>query len=182
MSSCYPKWKKDGNQCPYGKSLPMHVTKQTHATIFNRVSIIGSYVFILSAIIVLYQIWDSTLEIKYKCILTATYPLVIIINELIFKRILKIQRPEGSCNTTCGFPSGHAMTSSYLAGLSFVLIKYAKNKKLYKVLFSIVLSLWLITCISRVGVKDHSIPQVIAGSLEGFAFSSIVYVIFKKFI
>jgi membrane-associated phospholipid phosphatase len=182
MSFCYPKWKKDGKQCPYGTSLLMHVTKQTHTTLFNQASIIGSYVFVLSVVIVLYQIWDSTLKIKYKCILTATYPLVIIINELIFKRILKIQRPEGSCNTTCGFPSGHSVTSSYLAGLSFVLIKYAKNKKLYKVLFAITVSLWLITCISRVGVKDHSIPQVIAGSIEGIVFSSVVYIIFKKFL
>lgn len=181
MTDCSPQWKKEGKQCPYGKSLPMQVTKQKKATIFNRLSITGSYVFILSAIIVNYQIWNSTLETKYKCILTATFPVVIIINEMLLKRILKIPRPVGSCNTTCGMPSGHSVTSAYLTGLSFMLIKYAKDKKIYKVLFAIVALFWIFTCMSRVGVKDHSILQVVAGSLEGFSFAAIVYFIFKKF-
>lgn len=179
MSHCHPKWSKKDIPCPYGKSLIMDVTKQNKATILNRVSILGSYVVIISVGIVYYQIWNSTLEKKYKYIISSTLPVIITFNELILKRFFKHKRPKGSCNTSCGFPSGHAVMSSYLSGLSLVLTKYSKSdqQKTYNTLFSITTIFWLITIISRVGVKDHSIQQVIAGSIEGFLFSSIVYVI-----
>lgn len=183
MSNCFPIWKKNNQSCPYGISLPMDVTKQNNATIFNRASIIGSYVVIISVGIVIYQIWNSNLHIKYKYTLSATIPVIITFNELFFKRLFGYKRPIGSCNTSCGFPSGHALVSSYLAGISLILTKYSKTdqQKTYKILFAITSSLWFITIISRVGVKDHSIPQIIAGSVEGFLFSGLIYIYFINF-
>lgn len=182
MSKCHPEWSKKNIPCPYGKSLILDVTKQKIPTIFNRVSIIGSYVVIISIVILHYQIWNSTLKKKHKYIINSTLPIIVILNELIIKRLFKHKRPVGSCNKSCGFPSSHAVISSYISGLSLVLTKYSKSeeRKTSYILFSTTTILWLITIISRVGVKDHSFNQVIAGSIEGFLFSFITYIILEN--
>merc|ERR1712080_718912 len=36
---------------------------------------------------------------------------IVVVNELILKKIAKQPRPDLSCNLTCGFPSGHSTMS-----------------------------------------------------------------------
>jgi membrane-associated phospholipid phosphatase len=184
MSKCYPQWKLEGKKCPYGTKLPMSVTKAKNTTIFNYLSIIGSYLIFISVALFYYQIWSLPIERKYKFILGFSLPIVTTTNNILKKSFL-IKRPDGSCSLSCGFPSGHSTTTAYIAGISIFLSNYTnspKSKQIHKILSYTTIALWFITILSRVGNNDHSVGQVVAGSLEGFLFAYITYAILHNFI
>lgn len=89
-----------------------------------------------------------------------------------------LARPKGACNCgitngggsyehRSGMPSGHVMTTTYI--LCMIAIK---SNNLYTSVVSVALIISMM--VSRVVKKCHTIPQVIAGALLGFASSTVV--------
>jgi membrane-associated phospholipid phosphatase len=172
--TCTPSWKKDG-KCPYGTKLPFDVTKPKKMTAVKMFYIVGSYIAVLSIGIVLYMLKGAQISTKKKIIIIVGMLIGIVVNEFVLKKMFKQSRPNGSCSVKCGFPSSHSVLTSMLVGVSCYLAKYQPNKKLGYSLTSFVAGLWLWTIISRVGLNDHSIFQVTAGSMVGGVWGAGIY-------
>lgn len=112
--------------CPYGKPifevtwpnmtqaaiLDAQLGVHTSTSFFMHVSIIYGYIpYIIAAITILeFLVRRGTRELSSVLFLG----FVTIFNELIFKNLVKQPRPERSCLTSCGMPSGHSTMSSAL--------------------------------------------------------------------
>ncbi len=106
--SCSPQWFSAGQECPYGKTLPLSVTLPDDANGWEVISVGYGYVpwVVCFSILVLFVVYRGTRELAVgigPCLAVA-------VNELV-KKLVEQQRPIGSCLTSCGMPSSHAATS-----------------------------------------------------------------------
>lgn len=115
--------------------------------------------------------------LKNKTIYFAIYILGIILNSIanyLLKGIFRQRRPskyeyiEPFSNEKYGMPSGHSQSAFF----STIYI-YLVTKNIYWGMFYLLVS--LITCFQRVYYKNHTIMQVIVGSLFGAFFGYVLY-------
>jgi membrane-associated phospholipid phosphatase len=71
------------------------------------------------------------------------------------------------------FPSGHATQAFAL----FICLAFASNNKLLKLLFFLLATL---TAFSRVYISQHWLNDIVAGSLIGMGFSTLLYFFFYQ--
>lgn len=86
----------------------------------------------------------------------------------LLKLIFRQNRPEGSCSNSCGMPSGHSFMA--ISTLTFILARFGSKRPLLSLVCLITLAPvpW-----ARVQLKDHSVSQVVVGSVLGFIWGFI---------
>ena len=88
------------------------------------------------------------------------------LNELIVKNIIAQPRPEDSCSTTYGMPSGHSLFSGALFAYTWLLHHFCNGEFSGRSVFFYGVMAVLIPT-SRVYLHYHTQAQVVAGSLVG---------------
>lgn len=108
-------------------------------------------------------------------------PTQTLISDLFLKRIFKKPRPINSALPTYGMPSSHS--SFAIALLTFLLLHITEQKKdKWSIITYVIATLTLLPIPwSRVEVEDHTVLQVIVGSLVGIGFGFIFYFMKKYF-
>jgi membrane-associated phospholipid phosphatase len=151
-------------------------------TILNAVGFWGSYLWIISLIVVILMVVEADVDKKWPCsiILLSLGGTGLLVNEKILKKACPcllqdvcLRPPESAnnlkVNGRLGMPSGHSFLTAYLATIGFSIKDklYSKNKRNGDKYLAILLSIWLITIWSRIRVKDHTFVQVSVGSVLG---------------
>lgn len=118
-SQCLPHWIHLPSGCPYGAHLPGDVTMPSNATALEEMAVLSSYVPYLTVVflVVMLVIQRQGKTLKYLSFIAFT----VIANELVLKKMFAEPRPGalgpvvtdklrkmGSCNVSCGMPSGHS--------------------------------------------------------------------------
>jgi len=115
---CLPSWAREeaynnGEVCKYGVRLPFDVTWNDEVSeehpVLHFLAVCWSYVpIVVIALAVVRLLWNrGTREWQFLAFLGA----LTCANELAVKPLVSQQRPEGSCNMSCGMPSGHSAFS-----------------------------------------------------------------------
>eukprot|EP00743_Colponemidia_sp_Colp-15_P000522 GILK01000587.1.p1 GENE.GILK01000587.1~~GILK01000587.1.p1 ORF type:complete len:215 (+),score=25.69 GILK01000587.1:42-686(+) len=94
---------------------------------------------------------------------------LVVLNEAIFKQIIKEARPPESCLSTYGMPSGHALIA--LASLTWVVIemRFRLQWQLHNKLAALIAAVFCFIAVpwSRQQLHDHYWYQTLAGALIG---------------
>lgn len=123
--------------CPYGESFiirKFQVTIPNNAGVLEYICVL--YGIIPFAIIALSAMNSIMVWCYFKTIGTRDLSFylfvswITLLNELVFKRIVKEPRPEKSCGFTCGFPSGHSTMAMGFFTLVFLDGLYRLRPKL----------------------------------------------------
>ncbi|KAF4673126.1 hypothetical protein FOL47_010972 [Perkinsus chesapeaki] len=107
---CEPEWYTNSSSvCPYGTLLIGGVTAPNNVGFFEAVSLIYGYcVYAAMLFMILIMLWRRGLR-EYSFVIF--FLVIFVINELGWKHIVPQVRPVGSCNLSCGMPSGHSAVS-----------------------------------------------------------------------
>ncbi|KAF4709858.1 hypothetical protein FOZ63_033776 [Perkinsus olseni] len=107
---CAPAWYVDSDSiCPFGEHLIGDITAPTNPNFFDGISILYGYlIYAAILLVILMMLWRRGSR-EYSLVLFLIA--VLLISEYGWKRIVGQPRPVGSCNTTCGMPSSHAVMS-----------------------------------------------------------------------
>ncbi|KAF4717516.1 hypothetical protein FOZ62_019440 [Perkinsus olseni] len=109
---CAPAWYVDSDSvCPFGEHLLFDITAPTNPNFFDGISILYGYLlFAAILLVIILMLWRRGSR-EYSLVLFVIA--VTLISEYGWKRIEQVEqpRPVGSCNTTCGMPSSHAVIS-----------------------------------------------------------------------
>lgn len=126
IKECLRDWARPilvGNTttCPYGERLPGQITYSNDfhkgAPFWHAVCIVLSYVpyVVCACAVIEFFVKRGTRELNFVCFMTT----IVVLNEFVWKRLVKEVRPLGSCNVTCGMPSSHATISIGFLSLMF---------------------------------------------------------------
>lgn len=176
--ACVPDWFREGKSCPYGvdAGLPLSPMTWPHnptwqhyiATFFSAMPF-----FMAFGIPMLFVLRRGTREIIGILLFWSMLPVM-----LLAKITLEMPRPLGSCLTSCGMPSGHALTA--MGFFAWLTCEICFNPHLSSQQKRIVTSLWGILLLpvgwSRTVLGDHSWAQVHVGSLLGISVGLAWYV------
>lgn len=96
-------------------------------------------------------------------------------NELFLKQVIRQTRPDGSCATSYGMPSGHSVVAlSYLGLLIHKTVFHTETSHLSRVIAcGQHISLWVPVPVSRIYLKYHTFEQVLVGGLVGLGLSLV---------
>jgi len=101
--------------CPYGRQIPKFDVTVPHGTTVFSVNGICVFWGLIPFAVVGFGVVDAILRsitlrgIGTRELSFLSFVLVMVgLNELAFKKLAMEPRPDRSCNTSCGFPSGHA--------------------------------------------------------------------------
>eukprot|EP00931_Biecheleriopsis_adriatica_P053872 TRINITY_DN31635_c0_g1_i1.p1 TRINITY_DN31635_c0_g1~~TRINITY_DN31635_c0_g1_i1.p1 ORF type:complete len:268 (+),score=21.86 TRINITY_DN31635_c0_g1_i1:69-806(+) len=192
--------------CPYGQKLPGDVTLPFQPSSFDWVCVYYGYVPYAVLLLACIRIamanarfglsWKNGISFAVFC------ALVVAINEGILKHIVHQGRPERSCNSSCGMPSGHSTLSigiySLLVleaydcfqrtspgrvppgvtclGLGIPILNTDEFSSSQCRFFIAIWSLCLVPVpISRVWLHDHSLAQSLTGSAFGAVLALLWY-------
>ncbi|EER07244.1 hypothetical protein Pmar_PMAR020403 [Perkinsus marinus ATCC 50983] len=110
---CLPKWYVNSNsECPYGTHLAGDVTLPYNAGFLEGLSVMFGFVpYAAGIFFILITIWRRGLH-EYSIIIFGI--IVVASNEYGWKNIADQARPVGSCCTSCGMPSSHAVITTAL--------------------------------------------------------------------
>ncbi|KAF4710115.1 hypothetical protein FOZ62_030331 [Perkinsus olseni] len=107
---CEPAWYVDSDSvCPFGEHLLFDITAPTNPNFFDGISILYGYLLFAAILLVIIMMLWRRGSREYSLVLFLIA--VTLISEYGWKRIVEQPRPVGSCNTTCGMPSSHAVIS-----------------------------------------------------------------------
>jgi len=191
-NGCSPTWKEKQEECPYGHLLPGHVTMPDFRSGWTYISVFYGYVpFLVALFLVLrFLLYRGTSDI----LICIGIGLTSFINETFLKNTIEQHRPGqvdqitvihkdkmynvGSCNVSCGMPSGHSATATImfiLIVLDYFCLTVCKKlePRTFIIYFWIAFIICLPTPISRVILYDHSSEQAMAGTFVGILFSMI---------
>ena len=167
------KWFSDGGQRPEclkfasHKKIPLcSFTFPNHPVALDYIAAGYSLVpLLIMASAVFYGLAKRSLDsLSFLLLFMIHSPLTGIIKLMVLE-----DRPAGSCSSSCGMPSGHSFAA--ISTLTYIVIEYGTtaNPGLILLAFAILLPVpW-----SRVQLHDHSISQVIVGSVLGGAWGLI---------
>ncbi|SBT30534.1 phosphatase [Plasmodium ovale wallikeri] len=157
----------------------LYVTIRNTNDVLSVVATVYGYVpliLILMTIIGLLATFD-----KYLLYFSFIIPTQFTVNDLILKNILKINRPINSALNSYGMPSGHSCIG--LSLLTFILLHLTEEKidkwSILTYISAVIILLPLPW--SRVHIEDHTIYQVIFGSILGAFIGTIFFLIKKHF-
>lgn len=168
--SCTPDWAAEDKPCPHGHSLGLPLSKFTFPTenptflTYIAAGYASAPFFLAIGFPVLFLWTRGTKEILGTLYFWLTAVLMVVL-----KSIIGGPRPAGSCQTSCGMPSGHTMES--MAFFTWFLLEVVqskltslRNKSLWLLLAGVLL---LPVGWSRTVTLDHSWVQVIVGGAIG---------------
>lgn len=127
VEKCLPTWAhvESGiavGDCPYGRALLGDVSwidsSSEDDPFPNILAVIYGYVpYVIAATFGLELVAKrGTRELQFAIFIV----LIVVLNEVAWKRIIQQARPIGSCLTTCGMPSGHSTLAMGLYTLVFL--------------------------------------------------------------
>ncbi|EUD66592.1 hypothetical protein C922_02913 [Plasmodium inui San Antonio 1] len=107
-------------------------------------------------------------------------PIQFTLNDLVLKKLLKMNRPIHSALQSYGMPSGHSSFSFTL--LTFILLHLRESKKDKWTTMSYILSIIVLLPIpwSRVYIEDHTLYQAFFGCILGVFIGVVSYMIKKQ--
>eukprot|EP00397_Hematodinium_sp_SG-2012_P035637 GEMP01038357.1.p1 GENE.GEMP01038357.1~~GEMP01038357.1.p1 ORF type:complete len:276 (+),score=36.46 GEMP01038357.1:382-1209(+) len=155
--SCLPAWSKEGRACPYGYTLNIPFSG---FTVHKHVDYLDVLAFMLSSlpvVIFLYVHFRALVKRGIADLFGLLLFWVLILTTVVAKIIIMQPRPDGSCLTSCGMPSGHAITS----------IGFVCWFAMVEQLAGFPALLLLLVPWSRWQLDDHSVYQIAAGTLIG---------------
>ncbi|CAA9986214.1 PAP2-like protein, putative [Plasmodium knowlesi strain H] len=158
----------------------LYVTLRNTNDIFSVVATVYGYIpyaFMLATLLG-FLLTSNNMLLYFVFII----PTQLTINDIILKNILKMSRPIHSALQSYGMPSGHSSFSFSL--LTFLILHLLEAKKDKWTIMACILAIILLLPIpwSRVYIQDHTLYQVIFGSLLGFIIGVVFYMIKKQFL
>lgn len=176
--ACVPEWALKGMACPHGfqSGLPFSTWTWPYEGVVTLHYVAAFYsaipFFIMVGLPVLFLWTRGTRE---ALAIVFWFQLVIVM--LVLKTLVALPRPEGSCLTSCGMPSGHTMVSiAYLVWICLeVGLSRAVAVQRKVLLLSAACVLLLPVGWSRTFFKDHDWPQVIVGGLVALLMACVWY-------
>ena len=179
--------------CPFGTKLIGDVTLPLNAAGLDYLAVLyGEVVYLIpGALSIFVLLWKRGSRELFFCLFGF---FLVVVNELGLKRIWTQSRPMGSCNTSCGMPSGHSCISiGYLTWMlleawgpslfCFFRLRNQQHALRDRLLWSAAWACFLAPIPwSRVHLLDHSLVQVGAGSGFGVGFALIWYLLLQRFV
>mmetsp|Transcript_53157 Transcript_53157/g.99661 ORF Transcript_53157/g.99661 Transcript_53157/m.99661 type:complete len:244 (-) Transcript_53157:76-807(-) len=178
VAACLPDWAKAGGSCPYGHSSGILLGTWTWPSegvgAVHYVAAFYSFMpMLLLGGFVLLGFWTR----GARELLAFLYQWICIWVMYALKLTFQQRRPEGSCSTSCGMPSGHTLES--IGTLTWLLLEVFMAKSLEPKqkgsIAAIGGALLLPVGWSRVVFNDHSWPQVLAGAAFGVVVAVLWY-------
>lgn len=165
--ACEPTWHQHGEECPYGSKVYLPTSDFTWhdpLTLMDTVAMLySSFPFFIPLAV-------SVLLLVRRRFRAAAELLVFVamlqFSNWVLKKFISQPRPEGSCLTSCGMPSGHA-TFAVGAAIYAACIIHAMGCKQERLLIALAMVMLLPIVWARVQLRDHSIQQVTVGSFCG---------------
>lgn len=120
--------------------------------------------------------------------------LVVIVNEKVFKPMLQLPRPVGSCLASQGMPSSHSALSAAMITWATLEISHRVSlvrllgnaccgtHTLESIVLTTVYTLLAPVPASRVAVRDHSLEQVLVGALVGGLVAALYFALLKRYV
>ncbi|KAF4709857.1 hypothetical protein FOZ63_033775 [Perkinsus olseni] len=107
---CKPAWYVDSDSiCPFGEHLIGDITAPFNPDFFDGISIFYGYLlYVVEVMLILTMLWRRGSR-EYSLVLFIV--VIFLLSEFGWKLAARQPRPVGSCNTTCGMPSSHAVRS-----------------------------------------------------------------------
>lgn len=191
-AQCTPAWYHNGVQCPYGTTPtldwgldPLQLSSWTWpyqhdplplyliAALYSSLEIVVGYGLIF------FIFGRSTASLTFF----AAYwgykvPMV-----RLLKHMVESPRPLGTCLVSCGMPSGHSMFALmfFTLGALLLLTRAKPPSRMHVTGYIGLLALVLLPMPwSRVQLGDHSIWQVIWGSVAGMVLGAMFFVIIHR--
>lgn len=176
--ACIPDWAEAGGECRYGQTsgflLGTWTWPNEGVTAVHYVAAFYSLMpCLLLCFIALAFLWTRGL----REILAFIYQFLCVWVMYGLKLLFQQKRPEGSCLTSCGMPSGHTLQS--IGTFTWLAIEVGRAR-IYepkqKALILGVAGLFLLPVgWSRVVFNDHSVEQVWAGAAFGAVVAFLWY-------
>ena len=154
------------DDCDHGTALPGSITVPDNTTVLQWLAIVWSFLpYLLGVLVTLYVFCFRTL---FALLLLMAASVMVCVNEGIVKHLISQARPEGSCLTSKGMPSSHAMLSVgfwWYFHLELLMKPHLTALHIWKpvhkaVVMVLVYLLLLPIPFSRVILEDHSWAQV----------------------
>jgi len=182
QGSCTPAWSVASAPCPYGSHFKLYASDFTWPHSAGLVDYLAMF-YSSVPFLLLIVIWILLIYYRgQRELATFVYfPLMAGIVCQTVKHLVMQIRPDGSCLTSCGMPSGHSNVAIGVATLLLCeLFSRDANPGIGKALPAtfVILMLFPVPW-SRVWLNDHSVPQVLVGSLLGMA-SGVIYHVFLR--
>lgn len=187
--TCAPEWYNKGVHCPYGIVPlddygldPLHVSTWTwpHHHDPLPVYVLAGFYSCLELVmgygLIFFVFGCSTASLVF---FVAYWGYKVPIGKIL-KQFFLLPRPVGSCLPTCGMPSGHSTYALMFFTLGvLLLLTRVKPPSAKHVAGSIALLAAVLLPMpwSRVQLGDHSVEQVVWGSLTGMTLGIIFFII-----
>lgn len=154
---CRPVWDLNGNICPYGYPVDVPFSNWTYRHGANFIDIIAGILSCAPLLLMLYT--HIGLYYRRKCSQLFGALLFYVVGAVIFiGKVIAVQkRPQGTCLTSCGMPSGHSAES-----FAFVVWFFLTLNESYYLTLPLIFVPW-----SRWFLLDHSFAQITVGSCIG---------------
>lgn len=182
---CEPPWAEKGGNCPHGWKL--EIPALASLTVPRQPSCADYLAIGLSLVPVMVSL-AAFLRLFLKrgvqeALFIFLFPLLLGVSDLFLKMFFHQSRPEGTCLTTCGMPSGHSIS---ICGVALYILyscwrcsdtRIAHRRACAAISIALVFAVaW-----SRVHLHDHFVDQIIVGALCGSCIS-LCYIIFLRLV
>jgi len=183
QESCIPAWSVAGRTCPHGSLIKLFASDFTWPNSVGPMEYIAMFYssvpFLSLIVIVLLLIYHRG---QRELAAFVYFPVVTGFVSFTLKHLLQQIRPDGSCITSCGMPSGHAIMA---IGVATVLLCELFSRDAITGIGKALPATFVLLILfpvpwSRVWLNDHSVPQVLVGSLVGMAVGVMYHVFLRK--
>lgn len=170
VPACLPQWAQEGKSCPFGEKQGLLVGSWTWpnegVTWVHYVAAFYSFMPMTMVFgIMLFGLWTRGL----REVIAFIFQFVCLVVMFILKMIMQQLRPQGSCSTSCGMPSGHTLVSVGTFVWIFMEVHYAQlmDQRQKNIILAVAGVLLIPVGWSRVVFHDHSWAQVLVGAVIG---------------
>lgn len=171
---CVPAWSRESKPCPYGSGIGLPFAAFTLPFELSPASVVACLYSMLPFFVTVANVAVVAKKRRPREMIWLLCTLSLnMFNELL-KSMFSEPRPESSCLTTCGMPSGH---SCYAVGLLLIILLWdsvsrsideIERDRPRRSLHGAVLAAALLPILwSRVQLGDHTFRQVIVGACVG---------------
>lgn len=169
--ACFPEWFVQERDCPYGRASNVPLANFTWPKDHSSwVAYIAAFYSLMPLLVgvgpALAFVWTRGTRELLAVVFFVFYVAPVV---FIMKHIVADRRPEGSCLVSCGMPSGHALDC--VSFLTWCALEIAFSKTVNptrKICYvTALLAVFLPVGWSRIVLRDHSLRQVLVGTVIG---------------
>lgn len=175
-SQCWPDWYAPGRQCPHGRVIALPSSGFTWPN--SGVTWVTYIAALYSAVPFFLAGGSIALALALRGVremLVVAFWLQTALIVFVAKALVGQKRPEGSCQVSCGMPSGHTLVSiGFLVWAAIEVGRAPHSTRLRRVSsLTLLVVVFLPVGWSRTLLKDHSWAQVIVGAVVGIIWGSV---------